>query len=268
MTFTPNINGDILAVILFTASPYILFFGEKLFIPALCLLSFATAALGTYWILMAATSFSGLTMLIIMLVVGLLAAILAVKIFKFGVFVAGAAAGVLICNAVYQLIASSTHQNSPAFRYALVAGFALCGGLVTLFLLKYILRVVLSFVGGYMVVAPIDHAGVRFGWWTHASLDASSAFFSQPDQFTCTSGSCYGLFIGWIILAFLGVLVQFKLYQRRKRTAPHSEAHHLPLSSSSPNINSMPSRLSVDSRNLVVVDGHPYYRMEPIIHNK
>ena len=223
-----TLDDNVFAVLIFLAFPLVSFYGHKLFKYTLCLLGFlATVYVVKLFILdNLVEPFSDTTNMIILFVTGVIGAIICYKIFKFGIFVIGSLAGVLLFSVSHTLIASYAGTQTRFFYYVLQASFGLVGGLLALWQLEGILMVITAFVGGYMFAGSLDHFGLWWQIWDTPSLDPFSGFFSPNiSQFTCSQNVCIVLVVLWMLM-FLGGLY-FQCKKKGEGGEQHPEAMRL-----------------------------------------
>jgi hypothetical protein len=194
--------------VLWWVSPFVLliagfiicFFGYRLLRLTLGLAGFGVGfALG----LLIAGLFPGSSQvltIILAVVFGVLGAILATALFKFGVFLLGAGVGVLVAS----IIVTATTWHYPMI--ARVIG-AIAGGILTLILERPLISILSAFAGAWGIVLGT----VRLVGRHHVSADAHG----QPAN--------YGVMIAcWLVLGLIGAGIQLRSGSR------HGSRHHPP----------------------------------------
>jgi hypothetical protein len=126
---------------------------------------------------------------------GILGAVLATVLYKFGVFLLGASAGVLVAG----IIVAATGWHYPMIARVLAA---IAGGVLTLILERTLISVLSAFAGGWGIVLG---AFKLLGWY-HVTAGARTPYAN------------YGLMIAcWLVLALIGAGVQLRSGGRKKK---------------------------------------------------
>jgi hypothetical protein len=126
---------------------------------------------------------------------GILGAVLATVLYKFGVFLLGAGAGVLVAG----IIVAATGWHYPMIARVLAA---IAGGVLTLILERTLISVLSAFAGGWGIVLG---AFKLLGWY-HVTAGARTPYAN------------YGLMIAcWLVLALIGAGVQLRSGGRKKK---------------------------------------------------
>jgi hypothetical protein len=136
--------------------------------------------------------------IVIGIVVGILGAILATALYKFGVFLLGAGVGVLVASIIV---------TATAWHYPMIAGVigAIAGGILTLILERSLVSVLAAFAGAWGIVL----GAFRLFGWHHSAADARG----MPAN--------YGIMIAcWLVFGLIGAGVQLRSGGRRKKEHP------------------------------------------------
>jgi hypothetical protein len=136
--------------------------------------------------------------IILAVVFGILGAILATALFKFGVFLFGAGVGVLVAS----IVVTATTWHYPMI--ARVIG-AIAGGILTLILERPLISILSAFAGAWAIVL----GAFRLFGWHHASSDPHG----PPAN--------YGVMIAcWLVLGLVGAGIQLRSSHRQKKKQP------------------------------------------------
>jgi len=202
-----EVDADILACVLFLASPIFIFWGQLTFRWIVGALGFVFGGYGAYLLLQEYASISVGLEAFIIFAAAVVGCLLVMGVVLFGVFVCGALAGILLGNAIVQLVAAQRGGVSDATQLGVVIACAVIVGVIAVLCMNQLLRLLTAFVGGYMFVSAIDHLTYRV-WNQPPSLDASSGFFRHPRDFQCNDTECYVLLGVWAFLFAIGTIVQ------------------------------------------------------------
>jgi hypothetical protein len=126
---------------------------------------------------------------------GILGAILATALYKFGVFLLGAGVGVLVAS----IIVTATAWHYPMI--ARVIG-AIAGGILTLILERPLVSILSALAGAWGIVL----GAFRLFGWHHVS--------AHPHK----PPANYGVMIAlWLVLGLTGIMVQLRSRHRHKK---------------------------------------------------
>lgn len=212
-------SSILLAVALLVCSLFILFLGNKLVKPTLCITSFFAAAIATLLVVSPIVNAAGfgdtascVTVGVAPVVLGLLAAGLAICILDLGFALLGAAAGAGLGYVLYAAFLSRWPLVAlGSTNLMLVLCLALCGivGMVLMLKQKDNVLILATSAAGACGAVPaivllLAHANVKFLGTFSTSLDAPPSFV-WPQALLA------------ILLFLLGLLVQCRLKRREER---------------------------------------------------
>ena len=133
--------------------------------------------------------------IVIGIVCGILGAVLASLLYKVGVFLLGAGAGVLVAT----IIVTATSWHYPMLAHLIAA---IVGGILTLVLERPLVSVLAALAGSWGIV----FGAFRLVGWHHVAAGAKAP------------STHYGVLIAcWLVLGIIGAGVQFRSDGRRKR---------------------------------------------------
>ena len=188
-----NVLTTISPALMLVAGFIVCFFGYRLLRFTLALAGFAVGlALG----LAVAGLIHGVSQVFtiaIGIVCGILGAVLATVLYKVGVFLVGACAGVLVAT----IIVTATGWHYPMLARLIAA---IAGGILTLILERPLISVLSAFAGGWGVV----FGAFKLLGWHHGTAGAR------------TPPANYGMMIAcWLVLGFIGAGVQLRAGDRK-----------------------------------------------------
>ena len=139
------------------------------------------------------------------LAVGLVAGLIMMCFYKLGIFILGCVAGGSF--AVWLLSWTDVpFITSIAWRWGFIIVIAIIFGILALLLIKVIAVISTAWVGSFVAFVGIDvFAQTGFAQSVSEILSGKTP---ESSQF---SPACYGMLIGCVVLAVLGMLVQFKV---------------------------------------------------------
>jgi hypothetical protein len=183
-----NVLTTISPALMLVAGFIVCFFGYRLLRFTLALAGFAVGlALG----LAVAGLIHGVSQVFtiaIGIVCGILGAVLATVLYKVGVFLVGAGAGVLVAT----IIVTATGWHYPMLARLIAA---IAGGILTLILERPLISVLSAFAGGWGVV----FGAFKLLGWHHGTAGAR------------TPPANYGMMIAcWLVLGLIGAGVQLR----------------------------------------------------------
>jgi hypothetical protein len=182
-------------VLLLVAGLVVCFFGYRLLRFTLGLAGFCVGLALGLAVAGLIPGISRVLTIIIGIVGGRLGAVLATVLYKFGVFLLGASAGVLVAG----IIVAATGWHYPMIARVLAA---IAGGVLTLILERTLISVLSAFTGGWGIVLG---AFKLLGWY-HVTAGARTPYAN------------YGLMIAcWLVLGLIGAGVQFRSGGRKKK---------------------------------------------------
>jgi hypothetical protein len=130
--------------------------------------------------------------------VGFILALLVLALYRVGVFLLGAIAGVLAALALEQFL-----PTDAGTRALVLLAAGVVGGLLSSLVERLALTIVTAVVGGLMITSAIFRPGGATSFGSH--IPHVSSFPADP------------IFLGsWAVLALLGLVVQFGLTRRRR----------------------------------------------------
>ncbi len=189
------------AILSIVLGALICFFGYRLLRVTLGIAGFVVGAALGGAIGSMITGVSQVFLLIIAVVCGIVGAILAAVLYKVGVFLLGAGAGMLIAG----LVVAGT-GNTPHILVLVAAGIV--GGLITLLLQRTLVSILTAFGGAWGVAAGVFHLA---GWY-----DLSAGYLGLAAL--RASAPHFGLMvICWIVLGILGSIAQLAGRRKRRR---------------------------------------------------
>jgi len=223
--------SDILALICFITFPLFSFFGRKLYKTTVIVVGAGFGGYLAVWVLTLIRNNSSLTIsmtveYVVIAITAIVIGLLLYKLIQLGVFIIGAVGGVLIGNLAFSLY--SGHFVIPDWtainwdslsniQLGVLAGSALVGGLLTVFVIQRVLIGVLtSFIGGYLFVGPLNHVLWRTGVMPSNSLAPNVFFTVYANTFACSDIGCWVLLGVWGLLWIGGLIYQFKLARKDK----------------------------------------------------
>jgi len=218
-------DADIEAIVFVIASPIVCFFGERASAVSILALFYGVAC---YLVDLAAPnspeqsdSQMGVKWTVWCLVMAF-GCIVACCLLKLSVLVAGACVGGLLANIGYQMILSIGFPDYLYARLIVLGVFAIIGAIIAWKALVWVMRIATPILGGYLLIAAVDHFGHFMGWWKMQPFfprpEPEGQFFSHPEQFPWGDYKhSIALLVVWIVLAALGILVQCFVERRRSR---------------------------------------------------
>jgi len=192
------------------------FFGYKLIRVLMGLYGFFLGGLTCFSLLSANTSLSMLLILIISIVAGIVLAGLVFFLYSVGVFLAGAALGLLVANTALSFVSA---QLDPTLMIVIYALAAIVCGILALALRRPFIIIATSFFGAYNVILYggyliLDRSNLDTYMTQPFSTDLVNQFINQSLNPFYAANQNFVL-IGTLILGGIGVIIQF-LYTARK----------------------------------------------------
>jgi hypothetical protein len=220
-------DTDILAIVMLAASPVFTFLGIRFVYPVLGLLGIISGGYGMYMLLAIIKGYTGWYIapnyqIAAVLVAGVVIAVVLVKLTKAGIFILGAAGMLFAGNAAFNFAISSWVTSPPAnietIHIIVMVVCALIGGICAIYLVeKVVIRILSSFVGGYLFVGAFDYGLGRAKAVSFTPLAPTIFLNGDPGTFACSAQvHCYVLIVVWLLLFLAGVWVQFKFYKVKK----------------------------------------------------
>ncbi len=189
-----NVLSTVSPVLLLTAGFVVCFLGYRLLRLTLGLAGFGVGMALGLLIAGLIPGTSQVLTLILAIVFGILGAILAMALYKFGVFLLGAGAGALIAG----VVVAATGWHYPMIARVLAA---IVGGILTLILERPLISILSALAGAWGIVLG---AFGLFGWH-HVSAGSH-----RPAN--------YGVMIAlWFVLGLTGIMVQLRSRHRHKK---------------------------------------------------
>jgi hypothetical protein len=136
---------------------------------------------------------------------GILIGIMSSCFFRLGLFAVGAFGGFTLSMWILSWSSSSLIPNDAA-RYVFIAVLALIGGILALFFEHHVIIISTSIGGAYLVIFGID-CFTRLGFAGAVSL----MFQGNSAQYVINSGSLYALLVSALVLAIIGMIVQYRI---------------------------------------------------------
>jgi hypothetical protein len=220
-------DTDVLAMIMLVASPVFTFLGIRFVYPVLGLLGLSAGGYGMYLLLNIAKGLLHLDIaqnyqIAAVLIAGVVAAVILVKMTRVGIFVLGGAGMLFAGNAAFNFAVSTWLTTPPAnietIHIVVMVLSALIGGILGIYFIeRVVVRILSAFVGGYMFVGAFDYGLGRAKVVTVTPLAPTVFMTGDPGTFACSAQvHCYVLVVVWLLLFFAGVWVQFKFYKDKK----------------------------------------------------
>ncbi|MEO0081691.1 MAG: DUF4203 domain-containing protein [candidate division WOR-3 bacterium] len=190
MSFT-DVAGGVLAMVL---GMLVCFLGYRLIRVTLGIAGFLVGAAIVCWLVSMITGVAPLFVVIAALVGGIIGTVLAVLLYKAGVFLLGAAAGALVAGFV-----TVGTGHTPTSLVLIAAGIV--AGVVTVLLERPLVSVLTAFGGALAAVAGLFQL---CGWFR--IVDGYKGLAGLR-----AAGALYWLALGsWVVLGVLGTVVQLK----------------------------------------------------------
>jgi len=228
MVYMYEYNGiqdtDVLSMIMLLASPVFAFLGIRFVYPVLGLLGMSAGGYGMFLLLNLIKAYSGLVIaqnyqIIAILVAGVVAGVILVKMTRVGIFVLGGAGMLFAGNAAFNFAVSTWITTPPAnidtYHIVVMVLSAIIGGILAIYFIeRVVVRILSAFVGGYMFVGAFDYGLGRAKAVTVTPLAPTIFLTGDPGTFACSAQvHCYVLVVVWLLMFFAGVWVQFKFYK-------------------------------------------------------
>jgi len=228
MVYMYEYNGiqdtDVLSMIMLLASPVFCFLGIRFVYPVLGLLGMSAGGYGMYLLLNLIKVYSGLVIaqnyqIIAILIAGVVAGVILVKMTRVGIFVLGGAGMLFAGNAAFNFAVSTWITTPPAnidtYHIVVMVLSAIIGGILAIYFIeRVVVRILSAFVGGYMFVGAFDYGLGRAKAVTVTPLSPTIFLTGDPGTFACSAQvHCYVLVVVWLLMFFAGVWVQFKFYK-------------------------------------------------------
>ena len=180
-----------------TVGALLLFFGCRLFKATLFSLTFIAVA-GIVYFVGVQDGRDQRVMLGVGLGLGLFCGLLAIKLWKVALFLAGALVGFVAFVIVKSLYPAAFVNPAVAYPALLVPAVVL--GLFSVCMERYWLLFATPVLGSFLVMQGVDH---------FADLDIN-VFGTLDGSAQCSSDECYGLWAAVVGASLLGMLVQYK----------------------------------------------------------
>jgi hypothetical protein len=185
-------------IVLLVAGFVVCFFGYRLLRLTLGLAGFGVGLALGLAIAKLAPGASHVFTAVIGIVCGILGAVLAAVLYKFGVFLLGAGAGALVAG----ILVAATGWHHPMLIRALGAVF---GGILTLVLERPLISVLSAFAGGWGIVyGAVKLLGLLR--WHHVAARAKT----PPAHFGV-------MVVCWLVFGFIGAGIQLRAAGRKKK---------------------------------------------------
>jgi len=198
-----NVLTTLSPALMLTAGFVVCFFGYRLLRLTLGLAGFGVGlALGLLLTAKLVPNASQVPMIVVGIVCGMLGALAATLLYKLGVFLLGAGAGILVASVI---------AAAAGWRYPMFAGVlgALAGGVLILFIERPLVSILSALAGAWGIVL----GAFRILGWHHIATGAS-----KPP-------AGYGIMVAcWLVLALVGAGVQLRSGRGRKEK-PRPPAH-------------------------------------------
>ncbi|MCX6842995.1 MAG: DUF4203 domain-containing protein [candidate division WOR-3 bacterium] len=189
-----NVVSTVSPALLLIAGFVVCLFGYRLLRFTLALVGFAAGFLLGPTVARLIPGASPIVVLIVGIVCGLVGAVVATLLYKVGVFILGAVAGVLIAS----IVLTAVGWQQPLLVRVIAAA---AGGILTLIVERPLVSILSAFLGGWGVVLG---AFQLLGWY-HVTAGAKS------------SPANYGFMVlAWVIIGILGSLAQLRGGRRWK----------------------------------------------------
>ncbi len=189
-----NLLSSAPPVLLLIAGFLVCFFGYRLLRLTIGLAGFGVGLASGLTIAGLIPGTSQVLTIILGIVCGILGAVLATALYRFGVFLLGAGAGALIAG----VVVAATGWHYPIIARVLAA---IAGGILTLILERPLVSILSAFAGAWGIVL----GAFRLLGWHHA------AGTGKPP-------ANYGMMIAcWLALALIGAGIQLRTGRKHKR---------------------------------------------------
>ncbi len=196
--------GQSSALFAIVAGFLLCFFGYRILKVSLGLIGFIAGAYGGWEAGLAVFHSSGGATLICALIGGVIGLVLCLWLFLLGVFCVGAAAGTAIAAALFN---GSGHHVQAIVLIALPIAF----GIIALLAQKLMIVVSTAVSGAYLITAGI--------WPFVAGAQHASSIWLHPSQPAASGTLGYGSLAVWLVLALIGIIVQFRGRAKRVEAA-------------------------------------------------
>jgi len=217
-------DTDVLAMIMLLTSPVFTFLGIRFVYPVLGLMGLTAGGYGMYLLLNLVKAYTGFVIaqnyqIVAILIAGVVASIILVKMTRVGIFVLGGAGMLFAGNAAFNFAVSTwittPVANIETYHIIVMVLSAIIGGILAIYFIeRVVVRILSAFVGGYMFVGAFDYGLGRSKAVTVTPLAPSIFLTGDPGTFACSAQvHCYVLVVVWLLLFFSGVWVQFKFYK-------------------------------------------------------
>jgi len=228
MAYMYEYNGiqdtDVLAMIMMLTSPVFTFLGIRFVYPVLGLMGLSAGGYGMYLLLNLVRTYTGFVIaqnyqIVAILIAGVVASIILVKMTRVGIFVLGGAGMLFAGNAAFNFAVSTwittPVANIETYHIVVMVLSAIIGGILAIYFIeRVVVRILSAFVGGYMFVGSFDYGLGRAKAVTITPLAPTIFLTGDPGTFACSAQvHCYVLVVVWLLLFFSGVWVQFKFYK-------------------------------------------------------
>lgn len=222
-----KVGGSILAAVAIAAGAIILVMGYKLFRPTLFVIGFA---IGGVLVAIAAEkifehkSWVVTASWIAFIIGGIIVGALVIAFYKVSIFVAGAAAGVMlamIINTSFGYKIWPSHPNTILIIFAVV--LAIVGGVLALKLEKPLLIVATSLIGAGMIVWGVGYFAGDFP--NSGDLKRFATQDGNGDWNYDIPTAWWGYLAGIVVLFVLGMFIQFR---KTGRGAKYHQSHAVP----------------------------------------
>lgn len=204
---------DILAASLVAAAPLLLFFGARLYRPAVFLTGFGVGGYFTYE-LIKPDQVSVPTQVAVSCAAGLATGLILWWLHRVGLVALGLTVGALAGNLGFNMLGKSVHEPSSDYEHFIwCLACSIIAGTITQFFASSLLKLLTSIVGGYAGAAGLEHWAHRWKLLPPTDppvLAPGSFFFTQlrRREWSCSGDACHALLALWGALAVLGLVVQ------------------------------------------------------------
>lgn len=190
--------GFVIGGLLCLVGVIFVFFGSRLFKYTIFLFTFALGAGLGYYVTTLATKDTRAG-LIVAVVMGLILGCLAVKLWKFSLFIMGAGVGFMLWMTFKAFFPNVL--DTPYLLYGSLAGVCIILGLIGMKLEKVWLMIGTPIAGSFMLVQGVD---------AFIPYDLNLFQMLTTQTLGCADVSCYCMYGGVILLAVVGFFVQYR----------------------------------------------------------
>lgn len=195
------------------------FFGRKLFKVVLFVTAMTVVTAGGLFICYSTFLYKNTkewvpwTVLGVMIVVGILAGVLMLKLYRFGVFLLAAWGGVLLGQLLWTTFI--VYSGAAWVQWVSIIAFAIIVGLLALKIEEHVLILATSFTGAYMFCRGVGM--VAPGWPNDMTIQEliKNGSIDEVDPLF------YAYLAGIVILTILGAVVQYKMKKKDDENDKH-----------------------------------------------